>query len=217
MAMLLTEELGKRGSTRPFMILASDVNRAALARARQGIYAAGVALPLGEARLERFFHPHERGYQIHQELRETVLFTPQNLIADPPFSRVDLISCRNLLIYLNRRPSSGCSSCSTSRLIRCATCFWGAPRVPIPIPPSFGKCREPGAFTSAVRSWFRGSPGTGFPPERHAPGIPARQSRRRAQQGICGTGQHHPARGAPCCIGADQLCSPGALCERLDR
>ncbi|SDG21884.1 chemotaxis protein CheB [Paraburkholderia phenazinium] len=100
MAMLLTEELKKRRSTRTFMILASDVNRAALGRARQGIYAPGVALPLGEARLERFFQAHEQGYQIRQELRETVLFTPQNLIADPPFSRVDLISCRNLLIYL---------------------------------------------------------------------------------------------------------------------
>jgi two-component system, chemotaxis family, CheB/CheR fusion protein len=100
MAMLLTEELEKRRSTRAFMILASDVNRAALGRARQGIYAPGVALPVGEARLERFFQAHNDGYQIRQELRETVLFTPQNLIADPPFSRVDLISCRNLLIYL---------------------------------------------------------------------------------------------------------------------
>jgi len=99
-AMLLTEEIGKRRATRPFMILASDVNRAALARARQGIYSASVASPVGEERLERFFQPHNDGFQIRPELRETVLFTPQNLIADPPFSRVDLISCRNLLIYL---------------------------------------------------------------------------------------------------------------------
>ncbi len=100
MAMLLTEELEKRGTTRAFMILASDVNRAALARARQGIYSSSVALQVGEERLERFFHAHDDGYQIEQALRETILFTPQNLIADPPFSRVDLISCRNLLIYL---------------------------------------------------------------------------------------------------------------------
>jgi two-component system CheB/CheR fusion protein len=100
MAMLLTEEIERRGVSRTFMILASDVNRVALARARLGIYAPGVALPVGEARLERFFRAHEGGYQIEQALRETILFTPQNLIADPPFSRVDLISCRNLLIYL---------------------------------------------------------------------------------------------------------------------
>ncbi|MCX4139595.1 ATP-binding protein [Paraburkholderia sp. SEWSISQ10-3 4] len=100
MAMLLTEEIEKRRVTRPFMILASDVNRVALGRARQGIYSASVASPVGEARLERFFQTHSDGFQIRQELRETVLFTPQNLIADPPFSRVDLISCRNLLIYL---------------------------------------------------------------------------------------------------------------------
>ncbi|ABE36421.1 sensory box protein [Paraburkholderia xenovorans LB400] len=100
MAMLLTEEIEKRKITRSFMILASDVNRIALARARQGIYPPGVALPVGEERLERFFRAHGDGYQIDQALRETILFTPQNLIADPPFSRVDLISCRNLLIYL---------------------------------------------------------------------------------------------------------------------
>jgi two-component system CheB/CheR fusion protein len=100
MAMLLTEEIEKRRATRPFMILASDVNRVALGRARQGIYSASVASPVGKARLERFFQAHSDGFQIRQELRETVLFTPQNLIADPPFSRVDLISCRNLLIYL---------------------------------------------------------------------------------------------------------------------
>lgn len=100
MAMLLTEQIEKRKLTRSFMILASDVNRVALARARQGIYPPGVALPVGEERLERFFRPHGNDYQIDQALRETILFTPQNLIADPPFSRVDLISCRNLLIYL---------------------------------------------------------------------------------------------------------------------
>ncbi|GAB6851467.1 CheR family methyltransferase [Paraburkholderia kururiensis] len=100
MAMLLAEEIEKRGELRKFMILASDVNRVALVRARLGIYAPGVALPLGEARLERFFHARNDGYQVRQEIRETILFTPQNLIADPPFSRVDLISCRNLLIYL---------------------------------------------------------------------------------------------------------------------
>jgi len=100
MAMLLTEELERRQASRKFMILASDVNRAALMRARQGVYSTSIALAVGPDRLERFFNPHQDGYQIDPELRETVLFTPQNLIADPPFSRVDLISCRNLLIYL---------------------------------------------------------------------------------------------------------------------
>ncbi|WP_420995020.1 CheR family methyltransferase [Cupriavidus sp. 30B13] len=100
MAMLLTEEIEKRGVARTFMILASDVNRAALARARLGVYSPSVALPVGGQRLARFFHAHDEGYQIEQATRETILFTPQNLIADPPFSRVDLISCRNLLIYL---------------------------------------------------------------------------------------------------------------------
>lgn len=100
MAMLLTEEIEKRRSTRSFMILASDVNRTALARARQGAYSVSVASTMGEERLDRFFLAQNGEFQVRQEIRETVLFTPQNLIADPPFSRVDLISCRNLLIYL---------------------------------------------------------------------------------------------------------------------
>ena len=100
MAILLTEAIEQRKIKRTFMILASDVNRVALARARQGIYPPSIALHVGQARLERFFRANGDGYQIDQGLRETILFTPQNLIADPPFSRVDLISCRNLLIYL---------------------------------------------------------------------------------------------------------------------
>ncbi|WP_019936775.1 CheR family methyltransferase [Bordetella sp. FB-8] len=100
MAILLTEAIEQRKLNRTFMILASDVNRVALARARQGIYPPGVALSVGPTRLARFFRASNDGYQIEQGLRETILFTPQNLIVDPPFSRVDLISCRNLLIYL---------------------------------------------------------------------------------------------------------------------
>jgi two-component system CheB/CheR fusion protein len=72
----------------------------ALRRARQGVYQASAGSAVGEARLAQFFQAHNDGYQIRQELRETILFTPQNLIADPAFSRVDLVSCRNLLIYL---------------------------------------------------------------------------------------------------------------------
>ncbi|MGF7190688.1 two-component system CheB/CheR fusion protein [Robbsia andropogonis] len=99
-SMLLTEEIEKRKSGRSFMIFASDVNRTALTCARLGIYSPDVALQLGEARLSRFFQPCEHGYQVRRELRESILFTSQNLTADPPFSSVDLISCRNLLIYL---------------------------------------------------------------------------------------------------------------------
>jgi chemotaxis methyl-accepting protein methylase/chemotaxis response regulator CheB/signal transduction histidine kinase len=99
-AMLITEEIEKRRVNRAFTILASDVNRFGLARARLGIYSPSIAVAVGEERLNRFFNIHSDGYQVRQELREKVLFTPQNLIADPPFSRVDLISCRNLLIYL---------------------------------------------------------------------------------------------------------------------
>jgi len=100
MAILLTEQIEKRGVKRPFLILATDMNRLALSRARLGIYSPSVASSLGGTRLARFFNVHRDGFQIRQELRATILFAPQNLIADPPFSRIDLVSCRNLLIYL---------------------------------------------------------------------------------------------------------------------
>jgi two-component system CheB/CheR fusion protein len=102
MAMLLTEQIEQRGIRRTFLILATDMSRPALGRARRGIYTSSAASSLGKTRLARFFNVHGDEYQIKPELRATILFAPQNLIADPPFSRIDLISCRNLLIYLEQ-------------------------------------------------------------------------------------------------------------------
>ncbi|WP_347556519.1 CheR family methyltransferase [Robbsia sp. KACC 23696] len=100
MAMVLTEEIGKRATPRRFIIFATDLNRAALVHARIGLYPASSVQSLGEARLARFFIRSEEGFQVSRTLRASILFNMQNLISDPPFSRIDLISCRNLLIYL---------------------------------------------------------------------------------------------------------------------
>jgi two-component system CheB/CheR fusion protein len=83
-------------------IFATDLSQRALHWAREGFYPETIAQDLSTERLERFFEPTPGGYRIHQEVREVVLFAPHNVLKDPPFSRVDLISCRNVLIYLER-------------------------------------------------------------------------------------------------------------------
>ena len=82
-------------------IFATDVDEHALAVARRGIYPEGIAADVTPERLARFFtRVNESAWQISKQVRETVTFAVQNLITDAPFSRMDLISCRNILIYL---------------------------------------------------------------------------------------------------------------------
>jgi two-component system CheB/CheR fusion protein len=81
-------------------IFATDLDRDAIDKARIGIYPANIAADVGEARLQRFFVQEEHGYRVSKEIREMVIFAPHNLVMDPPFTRLDLLTCRNLLIYL---------------------------------------------------------------------------------------------------------------------
>ncbi|MEZ4618800.1 MAG: CheR family methyltransferase [Caldilineaceae bacterium] len=83
-------------------IFASDLGRTALDFAREGTYPEAIAANVSEERLTRFFEQDNSHYRVRNELRELVLFTPHNLLQDPPFSKLDLIICRNLLIYLQR-------------------------------------------------------------------------------------------------------------------
>jgi two-component system CheB/CheR fusion protein len=82
-------------------IFATDLNDALLDKARQGLYAKPLMHDLSPERLRRFFVEEEGGYRVNKSLREMVVFAKQNLITDPPFSRMNLVSCRNLLIYLD--------------------------------------------------------------------------------------------------------------------
>jgi two-component system CheB/CheR fusion protein len=82
------------------LIYATDLDRDAIDRARKGFYLDNIRSDVSQERLERFFTREEPGYRVRKEIREMVVFAPQNLIMDPPFTRLDFISCRNLLIYL---------------------------------------------------------------------------------------------------------------------
>lgn len=81
-------------------IFATDLDAHAIERAREGVYPASLATEISPERLKSFFVKTERGYRVTATIREMVIFAQQNLIMDPPFTKLDLLSCRNLLIYL---------------------------------------------------------------------------------------------------------------------
>lgn len=101
-AMLLHEHAGKLTHPPSIQIFATDLDQRAIDIARVGIYPQTIVADVSEARLKRFFTVEKDGYRVKLEIRESVLFAMHDLLRDPPFSRLGLVSCRNLLIYLNR-------------------------------------------------------------------------------------------------------------------
>ena len=101
LAMLLAEYAETLLSPPTVQVFASDIDESALQTARGGFYTANDAADVSPERLHRFFSKARDGYAVRRELREMVLFARHDLLKDPPFSYIDLISCRNLLIYLN--------------------------------------------------------------------------------------------------------------------
>ena len=98
-AMLLHEQLSARKRPVDVKILATDVHKSSLEVASAGIYAPEQVTGMDPGRLQRFFTLKPHGYQISQTLRESIVFAPHNLLRDAPFTRLDLVTCRNLLIY----------------------------------------------------------------------------------------------------------------------
>ena len=99
-AMVIAECMDELEKRFPVQMYATDIDSDALAIGRSGTYTANIAVDVSPERLKRFFVKQENAYQVNKELREMVVFAPQDFIKDPPFSRMDLICCRNLLIYL---------------------------------------------------------------------------------------------------------------------
>ncbi|EYF08498.1 CheR family methyltransferase [Chondromyces apiculatus] len=100
MAMVICEHLDRVPLPPEVQIFATDIDEHAISTARQGIYPLGIADELSPERLRRFFVKKGQHYHVSKEIRDLCLFSVHNLINDPPFSKLDLISCRNLLIYL---------------------------------------------------------------------------------------------------------------------
>jgi capsular polysaccharide biosynthesis protein len=99
-AAYLLEYLDDQHAGFKVQIFGTDIDDNALQRARQAHYPQNIELDVSPARLQRFFQAHDKGYQVSRTIRDMVVFARQDLGKDPPFSRLDLISCRNVLIYL---------------------------------------------------------------------------------------------------------------------
>ncbi len=94
-------EQAKPSACYSLQIFATDLNADAIAHARQGFYAAHSVADVSPEHLARYFNIENNGYRVKNELREMITFAPQNIINDPPFTRLDILSCRNLLIYFS--------------------------------------------------------------------------------------------------------------------
>jgi two-component system CheB/CheR fusion protein len=99
LAMLFVEQIAAAKRNIKLQVFASDLDPSAIATAREGLYPDTIEADVSPERLARFFSKEERHYRVLPALRLTVVFTVQDVLSDPPFSRLDLISCRNLMIY----------------------------------------------------------------------------------------------------------------------
>jgi two-component system CheB/CheR fusion protein len=99
LAMLLMEILGEQATHIPINIFATDLSESAIARARLGTYTRSQMLDVSPKRIQRFFTKVDDHYRINKAIRDMCVFAPHNVFKDPPFSRLDLVSCRNMLIY----------------------------------------------------------------------------------------------------------------------
>lgn len=100
-AMLIIEKLDAVHKHCPIQVFASDIDESAISVGRAGLYSQSIVGGLSKERLNRFFTLEDKGYRVNKSLRDCITFANQNLISDPPFSNMDIISCRNLLIYLS--------------------------------------------------------------------------------------------------------------------
>lgn len=98
----LLEQAAQLAETPRLQIFATDIDEESIAVARRGFYPATIAKQMSDARLKRYFAEENGGYRVKPEVRERVLFAVHDLLKDPPFTRLDFISCRNVLIYFNR-------------------------------------------------------------------------------------------------------------------
>jgi two-component system, chemotaxis family, CheB/CheR fusion protein len=103
LAILLREYLGAQERSLRIQIFATDLDREAIETARAGVYPSGIVNDLTPERLRRWFVQEDSHYRVKKEVRDLVIFAPHDLLRDPPFTKLDLLSCRNLLIYLESR------------------------------------------------------------------------------------------------------------------
>ena len=106
LAILLQEQIEAHRQGHTAQVFATDLDDAAIARARAGLYPSSIAADISPERLARFFvaEPGGAAYRVHKGIRDMLVFSVQDVIKDPPFSKLDVLSCRNLMIYLSAEP-----------------------------------------------------------------------------------------------------------------
>ena len=102
LAIVLLEFLGDKAANLQIQMFATDLSESIISKARAGIYPESIAADISADRLHRFFRRIESGYQISKNIRDMVVFAKQDLAKDPPFSKLDMISCRNVMIYMSQ-------------------------------------------------------------------------------------------------------------------
>jgi two-component system CheB/CheR fusion protein len=100
LAIALTEYAAEAGTAVPLMVYATDLNSAGIEKARSALYPKSIANDISPERLRRFFVEVDGGYRVAKSIRDVCIFARHNVLGDPPFSRMDLISCRNVMIYM---------------------------------------------------------------------------------------------------------------------
>ena len=185
-AIVFQEHLENLKQSRKLQIFATDIDEQAIATARLGIYPASIAADVSPERLARFFaFDSETGvYRIHKFIRDLLVFSEQDVIKDPPFSRLDLISCRNLLIYMNGDLQKKLFPLFHYALNPGGALFWERPRAWATLARSSSRWIANGSFTcasrpcpkhqgwrSAIRFLRRRSPAPGI--SRPSDGLPA--------------------------------------------
>jgi two-component system, chemotaxis family, CheB/CheR fusion protein len=100
LAIALLEFLGERAANMQIQVFATDISESILQKARTGVYSESIAMDISTDRLKRFFQKADGGYQISKAVRDICVFAKQDIGKDPPFSKLDMISCRNVMIYM---------------------------------------------------------------------------------------------------------------------
>ncbi|MBU2469279.1 MAG: PAS domain-containing protein [Proteobacteria bacterium] len=101
LVIIIKECLAKAGRDVALQVFGTDIDNVAVDKAREGLFFASIAADVSPGRLQRFFNQEPGAYRVKKELRDPVVFSVQDVMKDPPFSKLDLLSCRNLLIYLD--------------------------------------------------------------------------------------------------------------------
>lgn len=171
-AILFLEAMQDAKSRVGLQIFASDIDTEALAHARRGVYPKSIEAELSPSRLRQFFKSQPGGYRVRPELRNTIVFSTQNILEDPPFSHLDLVACRNVLIYFAAEAQAKAFSLFHFALAPEGILLLGAAEAPGPSNPLFTPVSKTEstyrraadvALTYVSRPLFNTAPDSGTP------------------------------------------------------